>query len=64
LSKGTSDIGIELQIRQQELAGLVKIGPTALNSILLDLREKGHLKTDYARMTILDPAGLRVLLSA
>jgi hypothetical protein len=46
------------------LAGIVKLGRTALNSILWDLREKGILKTGYARTTILDAAGLRELLSA
>jgi CRP-like cAMP-binding protein len=64
VSKVATDIPIELPLRQQELASLVRLSRTALNSILWDLREMGILKTDYARMTILDPNGLRDLLSS
>jgi CRP-like cAMP-binding protein len=63
VSTVATDIRIELPLRQQELASLVRLSRTALNSILWDLRDLGLLKTDYARMTILDPNGLRDLLS-
>jgi hypothetical protein len=63
MSTVATDIGTEVPLRQQELASLVRLSRTALNSILWDLREMGLLKTDYAKMTILDPKGLRDLLS-
>jgi len=64
LSTVAQKMPVDLFIRQQELAGLVNLGRTALNKVLSDLREKGVLETDYARITILDPTGLRELLSA
>jgi len=63
-STGAHTTPVDLFIRQQELAGLVNLGRTALNTVLSDLRGKGVLETDYARITILDPTGLRNLLSA
>jgi CRP-like cAMP-binding protein len=63
MSTVATDIGTEVPLRQQELASLVRLSRTALNSILWDLRDMGLLKTDYAKMTILDPKGLRDLLS-
>ena len=54
---------VSMKVRQDELAELAGLSRKTVNAILHDLADAGLIRPGYGRIDILDPKGLRSLLS-